>query len=112
LARHGKVVDERLRTVRLATITVVWAYGLVAGLYALLAAAAKYGCMTGADGLACRTAGSVLGIVLLVTVVAVVTVVSLACPSRRTRPVLLIGGAALGALTLCLVASLSLLATT
>jgi hypothetical protein len=106
------VVDQRLRVIRLATVAATWAYGLVAGLYAVLAAAAKYGCMTEARGLGCRTSGSVLGMVLLATVIAVVTLVSLTCPNRTARPVLVIGGCALVALTACLVAAVGLLATT
>jgi hypothetical protein len=112
LPRHAKVVDQRLRVIRLATVAVVAAYGLVAGLYALLAAAAKYGCMSHADGLGCRTSGSILGIVLLGAVIGVVTLVSLLCPSRPARPVLIIGGSGAAALTACLIASVSLLATT
>jgi hypothetical protein len=112
LPRHTKVLDERLRLGRLATIVVIWSYGLIVGLYALLAAAAKYGCMDDADGIGCRTSGSILGMVLLATVIGVVTLVSLACPSRAARPVLMIGAAAAGALTVCLIGALSLLATT
>ncbi|MDT4942137.1 MAG: hypothetical protein QOJ34_2226 [Pseudonocardiales bacterium] len=111
MARHAKVVDPRLRVVRLSIVVVIWAYGLVAGLYALLAGAAKFGCMRGDGGLACRTSGSVLGVVLLVTVAAVVMLVTLASANRSERRVLIIGGVGVAALTACLVAALSLLAT-
>jgi hypothetical protein len=111
LPRHAKVVDQRLHVIRVSTIAAVWVYGLVAGLYALLAAAAKYGCMKDDDGLACHTSGSVLGIVLLVTVIAVVTLVTIACPNRPGRTVLVIGGFSIAALTACLIAAISLLAT-
>ena len=112
MPRHAKVVDQRLRVIRIATVAAIWVFGLLAGLYATLAATAKYGCMSHDDGFGCGTPGSVLGIVLLVTVMSVVTLVSLTCPNRAARPVLLIGGFGAAALTACLVGSLSLLATT
>jgi hypothetical protein len=112
LPRHAKVIDQRLRVIRLATVAGIWAFGLIAGLYATLAAVAKYGCMSDAEGFGCGTPGSVLGIVLLLTVMGVVTLVSLICPSRAARPVLVIGGLGVLALTACLIGSLSLLATT
>ena len=111
MARHARVVDQRLRVIRLSTIAIVWLSGLAAGLYSLLSAAAKYGCMSGADGLACRTSGSVVGIVLLVTVLAIVTLVTLTTANRPARPVLVIGGIGLVALVVCLIAACSLLST-
>jgi hypothetical protein len=111
LPSHAKVVDERLRAIRVATVVVVWLVGLAAGLYALLAASAKFGCMGGDRALACQTSGSILGLVLLAAVVAIVTVVTVMTSGRAARPVLIIGGVGAGALAICLVAAWSLLET-
>jgi hypothetical protein len=112
LSRHAKVVDQRLRVIRLSTVAVVWLCGLAAGLYAALAAVAKYGCVSGDRSLGCQTSGSVLGIVLFITVLAVVTLVTLATMHRPARPVLIIGGLGVAALAICTVAAVSLLSTT
>jgi hypothetical protein len=113
LARHAKlVVDQRQRVIRLSTVTFVWLCGLAAGLYAVLAATAKYGCMSGDDATGCKTSGSVLGIVLLITVIAIVTVITLATANRPSRHVLVIGGIGVAALAICAFAAASLLATT
>jgi hypothetical protein len=112
LPRHAKVVDPRLRVIRLSTVAFVWLCGLVAGLHAVLAAVAKYGCATGDEAVGCKTSGSVLGIVLLVTVIVIVTVVTLTTANRSARRVLVIGGFAVGGLAICTVAAVSLLATT
>ena len=111
MSRHAKAVDERLRAIRLSTVAVVWLLGLAAGLYSLLAAVAKFGCMSGNRALACRTTGSVLGVVLLVAVVAIVIVVTVLTGRRPARPVLIIGAVGVAALTVCLIAAWSLLAT-
>ena len=111
MPRHAKVVDPRQRAIRLATLAFVWLCGLAAGLDATLAAAAKYGCMSGDQALACKTSGSVLGIVLLITVIAILTVVTLATTNRPTRRVLVIGAAGVLALAICAVAASALLST-
>jgi hypothetical protein len=112
LPRHARLVNQRLRTIRLWTLAFVWLCGLAAGLYAVLAAAAKYGCMSGDHAIGCETSGSVLGIVLLVTVIATVTVVTLATSNRPARGVLVIGGLGVAALAICAFAAGSLLSTT
>jgi hypothetical protein len=111
LPRHAKVVNQRLRVIRLSTVAFVWLCGLAAGLCATLAAAAKYGCMSGDHAVACQTSGSVLGIVLLITVIAIVTVVTLVTMNRPVRPVLIIGGLGVVALAICTFAAASLLST-
>ena len=65
MARHARTVDRRARTVRLSTVAVVWLCGLGAGFFALLSAAARYGCGGGDKGLACRTSGPVVGILVV-----------------------------------------------
>jgi hypothetical protein len=112
LPRHAKVVDQRLRTIRLSTVAFVWLCGLAAGLYAVLAAAAKYGCMNGDDAVGCKTSGSVLGIVLLVTVIAIVIVVTLTTANRAARGVLVVGVFGVVGLAICAFAAASLLSTT
>ena len=111
MSRHAKVIDERLRAIRLSTVAVVWLFGLAAGLYSVLAAAARFGCMSGDRAVACQTSGSILGLVLLVTVVAIVIVVTVMTGRRPARPVLIIGGTGVGALAICWIAAWSLLST-
>jgi hypothetical protein len=111
LSRHAQAVDERLRAIRLSTVAVVWLVGLAAGLYSLLAAAAKFGCMGGDRALACQSSGSILGFVLLAAVVVIVIVVTVLAGRRPARPVLIIGAVGAGALAICWIAAWSLLST-
>jgi hypothetical protein len=111
LPRHARVVDQRLRAIRLSSLAFVWLCGLAAALYAVLAAAAKYGCVTGDQGMACKTSGSVLGIVLLITIIAIVALVTLTTMNRPPRRVLVISGFGVAALAVCGVAAASLLST-
>jgi hypothetical protein len=111
LPRHAKVVDRRVRTIRLSTITVVWLAGLAAGFFGLLGAAARYGCGASDTGLGCRTSGSVVGVLIVIAVIAVVTAVTVMTHDRTTRSVMMIGAAGLAALVLCYIAARSLLAT-
>jgi hypothetical protein len=111
LPRHASPVDERRRVIRLSCVAFVWLCGLGAGLCAVLAAAAKYGCMGGDQALACKTSGSVLGVVLLITVIATVTVVALTTVNRPTRAVIVISAVGVVALAICTFAAASLLST-
>ncbi len=111
MSRHAKAVDQRLRTIRVSTVIVIWLSGLVAGFFGLLGAAARYGCGAGDDGLACHTSGSVAGVLIVVAVISVVTAVTVLSQDRPVRGVLVIGGVGLAALALCFVAARSLLAT-
>jgi len=85
--------------------------GLAAGFFGLLGAAAKYGCGGSDTGLACRTSGSVLGVLLIVVVIAVVTAVTVLSHARSPRDTVLIGATGLVALGLCFVAARMLLDT-
>jgi hypothetical protein len=111
VSRQTEVDDPRLRAIRMSALVVVWIGGLMAGFYALLAAAARYGCMSGDNGMACRTSGSITGLVLLGAVVATVTVVTLLTANRATRPALAIAGVGFAVLAGCLIAAHSLLST-
>jgi hypothetical protein len=111
LARPRSRSVARSRNVRLATVAVVWLAGLAAGFFALLSAAAKYGCGGSDDGLACHTSGSLLGVLLVVLVIAVVTAVTVLSDDRASRSVLILGAAGLAALLICFVAARMLLDT-
>ena len=89
----------------------VWLAGLVAGFFALLGAAAKYGCASTDRGLGCRTSGSLLGALLVVVVIADVTAVTVVSFGRPPRSVLAVGAGGLAALVACFVAARMLLAT-
>jgi hypothetical protein len=92
-------------------VAVVWLAGLGAGFFALLGAAAKYGCGGSDDGLACHTSGSLLGVLLVLIVIAVVTAVTVLSDDRAGRGMLLLGAAGLAALLVCFAASRMLLDT-
>jgi hypothetical protein len=111
LARHAKIVDRRIRTIRVSTVIVVWLCGLGAGFYGLLSAAARYGCSSSDDGFACHTSGSVVGGLIVVAVIAVVTTVTVMTYDRPARRVLLVGGIGIVALVACFAAARGLLAT-
>jgi hypothetical protein len=92
-------------------VAVVWLGGLGAGFFGLLGAAAKYGCGANDHGLACRTSGSVVGVLIVVAVVIVVTAVTVLTHERTPRGVVVAGGLGLVVLVLCFVAARLLLGT-
>jgi hypothetical protein len=111
LGRHARAVDRRTRTVRLSTVVVVWICGLAAGFFGLLSAAARYGCGATDTGLACRTSGSVVGVLVVLAVIGVVTTVTVMSHDQPPRRLMTIGLAGLAALLLCFIAARALLAT-
>jgi hypothetical protein len=111
VATPGGVRDARARAVRRIAVAVIWLAGLGAGFVAILSAAAGYGCGDSDTGLACRTSGSLLGVLLVVVVIAVVTAVTVATVGRDQRMVFLLGGTGLIALVLCFLAARWLLST-
>ena len=111
LARHAKIVDRRLRAVRLSTVSVIWLCGLAAGFFGLLSGTAKYGCANNNRGFGCRTSGSVVGFLIVLAVIAVVVTVTLLTHDRPRRRVLVVGAVGLAALAVCFVAAQLLLAT-
>ena len=111
MARHARSFDQRASTVRRSTVAAIWLGGLAAGFFGLLGAAAKYGCGANDHGLACRTSGSALGVLVVVAVVAVVTAVTVLTHERPPRRVLTIGGIGLVALLVCFLAARALLGT-
>ncbi len=111
-SRPLPAAERAARSTRLVTVVLVWAGGLGAGIYALVAAVARYGCAPGHHGLACRGSGSATGFVVVALALAVVTAVTLLTAGRRPRVVLIAGLCGLVALGLCAYAARSLLATT
>jgi hypothetical protein len=112
LPRQPGLSDQRLGVIRWSTVGFVWLCGLAAGLCAVLAAAAKYGCMSGDRAVGCTTSGSLLGIALLVAIIVILTVVTLMTANRPAARVLVIGAVGVGCLAICAVAAASVLATT
>jgi hypothetical protein len=111
LARHTKLVDRRIRTIRLSTVAVVWLCGLGAGFYGLLSASARYGCDAHDNGFACRNSGSVVGGLIVLTVIAVVAAVTVMTYDRPPRRVLTVGGIGIAVLVVCFAAAAWVLAT-
>lgn len=111
MPRHAKAVDRRQRAIRTWTVGAIWLCGLAAGFVAILAAAARYGCAPHDAGFACRTSGSVVGIVLVVAVISVIIAVTVLTYDRPARRVLVVGGVGLGGLIVCFALARVLLAT-
>lgn len=111
MARHAKLVDRRLRAIRISTVSLIWLGGLGAGFVGLLGAAARYGCAPSDKGFGCSTSGEVVGILLVVAVIVVVFVVTVMTHDRPARRVLMVGGYGAAALILCAIAARALLAT-
>lgn len=111
VARHAKSVDSRARATRVVTVAVVWFAGLWAGFFGILSAAAKYGCASNDEGLACHTSGSMLGVLLIVVVIAVVTTVTILTFDQPPRRVIGLGVFGVAGLVVCFVAAQGLLDT-
>src|SRR2546423_6448637 len=75
VGRHGAAPGTRARVARLTALAVFWAAGLMVGFFAVLSAAAKFSCARTARGLACRPAGTVLAVGLVITVILIVAAV-------------------------------------
>lgn len=111
MPRHAEPVDARARSVRVATLLVIWLGGLAAGFFGLLGAVARYGCSARDRGLACGGTGTFVGVLVILAVIAVVTLVTVLTYARPTRQTLLVGvGGAVG-LALCYLAARGLLST-
>jgi hypothetical protein len=104
-------VDVRARVVRVIAVAVIWFGGLGAGFVGILAAVAQYGCGMNDSGFACKTPGSVCGILIVAASVAVVTAATLLTFERPLRRVLIVGAVGLGALVVLFVLGEVLLST-
>jgi hypothetical protein len=104
-------VDVRARVARVIVVAVVWFGGLAAGFVGILAAVAQYGCGMDDSGFACKTSGSVCGVLIVVAAVAVVTAATLLTFERPVRRIVIVGGIGLAALAALFVLAEVLLAT-
>ncbi|MCU1659000.1 MAG: hypothetical protein JWO57_3656 [Pseudonocardiales bacterium] len=111
MGRHTKTAPGHWRFARGTALLVIWLGGLAAGFFAILSAAARYSCGHTARGLACRPAGSALGVVMILFVIAIVTAVTVLTHDRGPRR--LVAVTVLGALALlaCYVAAHTLIGT-
>jgi hypothetical protein len=113
MARHIHATASRPGVAaRWALLAALWAVGLVAGFYAMLGAGAKLGCGKSAHGLACRPAGSALGVAIVLGVIVIVTAATIAlqdAATRGSRALRLLSGLVL--LGACLLGARALLAT-
>jgi hypothetical protein len=110
VARHVRARNGRLA--QLGAVGVLWLAGLGVGFYAILGAGARYGCARNDKGLACRTSGSALGVLIVVAVVLVVTAGTvLAQDARSWRARIGRIAAALVLLAACLFGAHALLST-
>ena len=98
MARHVRTPSSRWRAARAGALTLIWAGGLTAGFFAILAAASRYSCSPSAHGLACRPAGTAVSTILILGVIATVTIVTVATHDSGQRR--LVGWTAGGALAL------------
>jgi hypothetical protein len=70
----------------------VWLGGLGAGSFALLSVGARYtGCSASAHGLACRPAGTAVGALIVVGVIATVTAATVLTHDRELRRIVGLG---------------------
>ena len=99
MGRHAKPVRGRSRLARLATLTLVWLGGLGAGFFALLSVGARYtGCSASARGLACRPAGTAIGGLIVLGVIATVTTATVLTHDRESGRI--VGMGVLGVIVL------------
>jgi hypothetical protein len=97
---------------RLTALAVFWAAGLLVGFFAVLSAAAKFSCARTARGLACRPAGTVLAVGLVIAVIVIVAVVTaLAHDSRAHRRLIVLVAGGVVALGVCFLGAQALLGT-
>jgi hypothetical protein len=100
------------RALRWTAVAVVWAAGVAAGLFALLAGGSRFAtCSAHATGLACRSTGTALAVLLLLAVVAVVSTATVLAVSRTPAHLVVLTVVALVLLAGCLIGARSLLAT-
>ena len=100
------------RALRWTAVAVVWAAGVAAGLFALLAGGSRFAtCSSHATGLACRSAGTALAVLLLLAVVAVVSTATVLAVSRTPSHLAVLTLIAVVLLVGCLLGARSLLST-
>jgi hypothetical protein len=110
LPRHAKAAGPS-RLPRLAAVVLVWLVGLVVGFFGVLSVAARYGCGASQNGLACRPAGTALGVAVIVAVIVVVTTITLLTFDRKPAWIAAWTMIGLVALGLCYLGAQGLLGT-
>ena len=85
MGRHTKAASGRSRAARGGALLLVWLGGLGAGFFAILSAASRFSCAPSARGLACRPAGSALGVGMVLAVIGTVTAVTVLTHDRGPR---------------------------
>lgn len=98
MGRHTSTVPGRRRQARAAALVAIWLGGLAAGFFAILSIGTRFSCGAHSRGLACRPAGSLLGIVIVLGVIAIVTAVTVLTHDGGARR--LAAASTLGALAL------------
>lgn len=92
MGRHAKVVRDQSKYVRVGALALVWIVGLAAGFFALLSVAARFtGCSSSAHGLACRPAGTAIGALVVLGVIATVTAATVLTHDGERRRIVLCG---------------------
>jgi hypothetical protein len=112
VGRHTKEPTKQWRLARGSALVLIWLGGLAAGFFAILSAAARYSCGPTAHGLACRPAGSALGLVIALCVVATVTTVTVFTHDRGPRRLVGMTGLGATALLACYLGAHALVGTT
>jgi hypothetical protein len=116
VARHAHrpyvPAGRAARPLRWLAVLLVWAAGVAAGLFTLLAGGSRFAtCSAHATGLACRGTGTVLAVLLLIGIVAVVTTATVLAATRTPPQLAVVTVVAIAVLVGCLVGARSLLAT-
>jgi hypothetical protein len=92
VGRHAKPVRSGSKLARFSALVLVWLGGLGSGLFALLSVGARYtGCSASARGLACRPAGTAVGALILLGVIATVTAATVLTHDRELRRIVGLG---------------------
>jgi hypothetical protein len=112
VGRHAKPVRGRSRLARAGALVLIWLGGLGAGFFALLGVGARYtGCSASARGLACRPAGTAVGAVIVLGVIATVTAATVLTHDRELRRIVGLGVLSVAALGAWYLAAHALLDT-
>ena len=100
------------RPLRWLALLLVWAAGIAAGLFTLLAGGSRFAtCSAHATGLACRDGGTVLAVLLVIAIVATVTTATIVATTRTAPQLAALAALAIAVLVGLLFGARSLLAT-
>ena len=100
------------RPLRWVAVLLVWAAGIAAGLFTLLAGGSRFAtCSAHATGLACGNGGTALAVLLLIAIVATVTTATIVATTRTAPQLAALTVVAIAVLVGLLFGARSLLAT-